>query len=427
MSQTQKELSLLNSSSSENIKSRGLYYGWVIVGTCFFVISITFGAHYSFGIFLNHFRESLRATAASVSGAYSIAVFFYVAFGVPAGWVGDRFGPKITTLLGGVFLGLGLVLTSQVKTVWQLYISYGLVGIGMSPNYSPLMSMISKWFIKRRGLALGITTTGMGAGPLIMAPIASYLIAKTGWRNVYLILASTAALILPASFLLKGSPDQRDKPTERKSPQGNVHPVKPDDRGKLSHTGGFSLGEALKTKVFWLIASIYLMIGLCLHMVMAHVVAYSQRQGLPPLTASAVLSTIGGFSIAGRMIMGLISDWIGRQRALAICMGFEGIMIFWLIGASSPWMFFLFAIVFGFFFGGHVPQMPALVGDNLGLAHMGVILGAASLFWGLGGIIGPVLAGYFVDTTGSYSSAFTVGGLAMLLGSAISLLMERFR
>ena len=115
--------------------------------------------------------------------------------------------------------------------------------------------------------------------------------------------------------------------------------------------------------------------------------------------------------------MGIASDWIGRKKALVICLGAEGIMIFWLIQASSLWMLLLFAVIFGFFYGGHVPQLPALVGETLGLTHMGIILGATSVFWGIGGLIGPVLAGHLVDITGNYSSAFYLGGIAMLLGS----------
>ena len=103
----------------------------------------------------------------------------------------------------------------------------------------------------------------------------------------------------------------------------------------------------------------------------------------------------------------------------------EGLLVLWLITASSVWMFFLFAIVFGFFYGGHVPQLPALVGETLGLEHMGTVLGATSFFWGVGGAIGPYLAGYIVDTTGSYAWAFAVGGLGMLLITATSLVVKK--
>ncbi|MFC1907414.1 MFS transporter [Chloroflexota bacterium] len=113
----------------------------MIVATSFFIISITFGAHFSFGVFINPFRDSFGATSAAISFAYSLAVFIYVFIGVFAGWGVDKYGPKIIILVGGLLLTLGLTLTSQAQTVYQLYLSYGLVGIGMSPTYTPLMTI----------------------------------------------------------------------------------------------------------------------------------------------------------------------------------------------------------------------------------------------------------------------------------------------
>jgi MFS family permease len=142
------------------------------------------------------------------------------------------------------------------------------------------------------------------------------------------------------------------------------------------------------------------------------------------MTAATVLSTITGTSIAGRIIMGMASDWIGRKTALVICVSIEGIMMLWLINASSAWMLFLFAAVYGFCYGGHAPQLPALAGETLGLRHMGAIVGTASFFWGLGGALGTVLAGYAIDITGSYNAAFIIGALAMFLVVAISFILK---
>ncbi len=99
-------------------------------------------------------------------------------------------------------------------------------------------------------------------------------------------------------------------------------------------------------------------------------------------------------------------------------------MILWLISASSPWMLFLFAAIYGFGYGGHAPQLPALAGETLGLRHMGAIVGAASFFWGVGGAFGAVLAGHILDITGSYGSAFIVGAVAMLLVAAMGCFLK---
>lgn len=407
-------------------RSGGFFYGWVIVAAGFLVSFITYGSEFSFSVFLTALRESLDSTTAIVSGAYSLSMFLYMAVGLFAGWCVDRYGPKITTLLGGLFLGSGFLLTSQIDSTWQLYLTYVLIGVGMSPAYSPLMTTITRWFVRRRGLALGIFSAGIGAGPLVLVPLASYLNSIGGWRFAFLVIGSTASLIIVAAFFMKRRPEEVGSPpdgmsyyTENQVPEANTM------KAVSSPSRDLSPKEAIGTRTFWLLASVYLLIGTGIQMVLAHIVAYSQGKGIAPLTAATVVSTLSGVSIAGRIIMGIASDWFGRKRALVLCLGIEGIMILWLIPASASWMFFLFGVVYGFAYGGHVPQIPALVGETFGLAYMGTVLGAAGFFYGVGGAIGPVLAGYIVDITGSYSIAFAVGGMAMLIAAALTYLVKR--
>jgi len=141
---------------------------------------------------------------------------------------------------------------------------------------------------------------------------------------------------------------------------------------------------------------------------------------MSPMMAAMVLSILSGASVVGRITMGMASDWIGRRRALVVCVFTEGAMMLWLIGASNVWMFFLFGVIYGLGYGGHGPQLPALSGETLGLRHMGAILGSLNFFWGIGAAVGPVLAGYLLDVTGNYSSAFILGASGMLIATALS-------
>ena len=414
------------SNSSTTIKrSRGLFYGWIIVTAGFLVSIITYGGGFSFGVFLTPFRESFGWTSAAVSVAYSLSMFFYAGLAIFAGWGVDKYGPKKITMLGGLLLGLGLLLTSRVNTLWQLYVAYGLIGTGMCPAYTPLMTTVSRWFVKRRGLALGVFSTGIGVGPLIAAPLASYLISTSGWRFAYLVLGSAAGLIIAAALLLKRSPEEIGELPYGETYNANIPPPKTKESKVTSEFSEFSLKEALNTKAFWLLASIFLMVGMGMQMVLAHVVAYSMGRGMSPITAATMLSIISGASIAGRVIMGLVSDRIGRKKAFAICVFTEGVMIFWLIGASNAWMLFTFGAIWGFSYGGHSPQFPALIGETFGLRYMGAILGAATFFWGVGSALGPVVAGHILDITGSYSNAFIIGGVVTSLAAAVSFLLKR--
>ena len=402
-----------------------MFYGWVVVATCFLINTIAFGSAYSFGVFLNPLRETFSASSAAVSGAYSLELFLYTGLAVVWGLSVDRYGSRVTTMVGGALLFTGLLLTSRVSALWQLYVTYGLIGMGVSTSYSPLMATVSRWFDRQRGLAIGISSTGLGLGPVIMAPVASYLIAIDSWRFAYFVMAFAAALTIPAALLLKKSPHDTASLPHTGMPDSRVPPTTVKRDGASPETVDLPLKQAFRTRPFWLISLMFLLVGMALQIVIAHIVAYSQLKGISAMTAAAVLSTITGASIAGRIIWGSVSDRIGRKKTLAICVLTEGTMIIWLMGATSAWMLFLFAVIFGFGYGGHATQFPALTGEIFGLRHMGANLGGVVFFWGLGGAFGAAIAGHIFDVTGSYISAFILGAAGMLAAGAITSLVKR--
>ena len=142
------------------------------------------------------------------------------------------------------------------------------------------------------------------------------------------------------------------------------------------------------------------------------------------MTAATIISIISGTSIVGRIAMGTVSDWMGRHKVLAMCVFTQGAMMLWLVGASSVWMFFLFAIVYGLGYGGHGPQLPALAGETLGLRNMGAILGSLNCFWAIGGAVGPIVAGSMIDATGGYNGAFIIGAVAMFIATVLSFMVK---
>jgi MFS family permease len=186
--------------------SKRLYYGWIIVIASFFICVMAYGGSHSFGVFFKFLRDDFGWTSAATSGAFSFYMILQSVLAIPSGWATDKFGPRRIVILGALLLGLGLSLTSQISALWQLYATYGfLMGVGMSVFYSPLLATTSRWFAKRRGLALGIVSAGIGAGTLIMAPLANYLILTHGWRASYLMIGPAIGIIIivGASFLKK--------------------------------------------------------------------------------------------------------------------------------------------------------------------------------------------------------------------------------
>lgn len=397
-----------------------LIHGRIIVIASFIIAVLAYGCIYSFGVFFKSLREDLGWSAAATSGVFSLYLLSYCCFGTLSGWAVDRFGPKIVITIGGIFIGSGFLLTSYVYKLWHIYVYYGLlVGIGMSAIYGPLLVTTSRWIHKRRGLALGIVSSGIGVGNVLLPFLASHLILQYGWRTSYSIMGSLAGggIIILAILLL------RKDPSFRKYMQSNS---KLNVEGHTDIVENYPMMKIFFVQVFWLFAVVYLMVGFGLQMMILHVVPYIVKMfKTSPLIAAGVFSIMGASSIVGRLSMGAMSDFIGRKQALIICVLLEGVAILTFINMASVYAPYIFAVLFGFGFGGHTPQFPGLTGELFGLEKMGSITGLYQIFYGVGGAFGSFLAGVVLDRTDSYSNAFALAGIAMLLAAAFSLKLRR--
>ena len=182
-----------------------LFYGWVVVAAFFIAGTALFGMRASFGVFFKSIESEFNLTRTATSAIVSANNALAGICAIIAGWALDRYGPRIIILLMGLFTGLSLLLTGQTNALWQIFITYSLfLAMGTSAIYAGAMSTVSRWFDKKRGLALGVASMGTGLGPLAMAPFATCLIAEFDWRMAYLIIGLIAWLIvIPLSRLLR--------------------------------------------------------------------------------------------------------------------------------------------------------------------------------------------------------------------------------
>lgn len=272
---------------------------------------------------------------------------------------------------------------------------------------------------------MGIVIAGTGVSGFITPPVVSHLISIYGWRLSYLIMGlAVGSIVISAAMFLREAPQQIGVSSDKRRVSKTVY-----DRNRenimSSNAKSFSFRKALRTKTFWLLGLTQFMVGFGLQMIMVHIIAYVQENfKLSPINAATVLSTIGIASIVGKLVMGAASDRIGKRTALAISTLIEGIMIIGLMN-SNPWTVYIFAGIYGFGYGGHVPQFPALTREFFGLPRMGVILGAATIFYGAGGALGPFLAGHIFDKTGNYVDAFTLGAMAMFLAAGSVVFLKK--
>ncbi len=378
------------------------FYGYVVVALVFLILVVLGGTMYTFGVFFKPLSGEFGWGSAATSGAFSLYMVLRGLFYIATGRLNDRFGPRVVMSGCGFFLGLGYLLMSQASAIWHLYLFYGVViAIGMSGGFVPLTSTVARWFVKRRGLMTGIAVAGIGAGTMIVPPAASWLISNYGWRTSYAVIGFVilAVVISAAQFLRRNSGQMRELPHRHKGVQ---------EESSNLEVAGFSLQEAMGTRQFWLLCAAYFGFGVFLQAIMVHIVPHSTELGISATAAASIFVAIGGLSIVGRVVMGSTSDRIGSKSALIICFILATAALTWLLVAEEMWMFYLFAVVFGFAYGGLVAVQSPLVADLFGLSSHGVIFGVITFILGIGGAVGPVLAGSIFDITGSYNPAFLV-------------------
>ena len=399
----------LNEQSSEN---KGVYYGWIVVAGVFIITAISCGSFYSFGVFFVPVMSEFGWSRSITAGTNSIAGVAY-AISVPLiGLAAEKYGYRVITNITAGCMGIGLILAATVQSVWEMYLYVGVLsGIGACAAIPLPLSMVARWFIKRQGLALGIASAGIGTGAALIPLLTAYLIANFGWRFAFVILGALILLTyIPITFFIIRMP----KPEYVYSFEGDPSLLN-SDQGNTGSNGGLNLIEAIATSQFWYVFSIFAFSILSLAMAMTHVVPHAIDMGITPLTAASLLTILGFCSIIGRLTAGIFSDRIGAKPVLFIGLALQGLTMLWIAGADTLWMFYIFAVLFGVAYGGNLVMVPKLTASIFGAESMGSVYSGISVGDGIGFIIGPVLAGYIYDVSGTYSYSFWLTAFGLLL------------
>jgi MFS family permease len=323
----------------------------------------------------------------------------------------------------GLFVGLSLVLTSWTNALWQLFFTYSLLlAMGTGPVYVVPMSAVSRWFDKKRGLALGLSSMGVGLGTMAMAPFAAYLITNYSWRTAYLIIGLIAwGVVLPLSLLLKRDPSEVGA-----LPDGaRARAGEPRTEASSLQPNRASVRAVLRTRSFRLLALLWFLFAFNIFLVITHLVPHITDIGFTPAQAAFVLSLVGMASIFGRLLMGVVSDRLGRRKAVATCTLIISVCMVWLIYAQDFSSLYLFALVYGFFYSGFGTTSAALVGDTFEVGNIGTVFGLLEIGFGVGAGLGPAIGGLVFDARQDYSIAFMIGALVMLVATVLVTLVRR--
>jgi len=398
-------------------KQPKIFYGYIVVAASFLIYMVMWGTYYTFGIFFEPLLAEFGWTRAMTSGAFSLTFVILGLSGVVIGKLTDRFGPRVVVTACGLFLGLGYLLMSQVSIIWQLYLFYGvIIGFGISGGFIPLVSTVARWFVKRRGMMTGIAVSGLGIGTLVMSPLANWLISTYGWRNSYMIIgiANLVLIILAAQFLRYG-PGQMGQ-----LPYGENE----SEEKRSLQTSGLSLQGVIHSRQFWMLGAALFCFGLSLGAIMVHIAPHAIALGISTAGAAVILAVIGGLNTGGRVTMGITGDRIGNKLAFIISIALISVALFWVLAAKESWMLYLFAVLFGFGYGGIVALVSPVIAEQFGLRAHGVIMGFIMLGATFGNGIGPVVAGHIFDITGSYNLAFLIFAILSVIGLMLMLLLK---
>ncbi len=412
-----------------DVRPSGIFYGWIIVGCAFAILCVAYGIQFSFGVFMPFISADTGWDRGSLSLPYSLYVFVYSALGLIAGRLTDRLGPRIVLIVGAVLLGGGIIMTSRVHALWELYIALGLVAAaGMSAAYVPCNATVVRWFTLKRGLALSITSSGASFGMFIFPPLATGLITAYGWRGAYFILGlvGSAVIILCATFVVR-DPERKRLHPDGLLPQALHPPSATEPRSAMSFEDEWSLADARSTSAFWLLNAIFTLTWLVVFMPMVHIVPFAIDLGIAPFRAAMTISVIGFAGFGGRLAIGAISDWIGRTRTLGLCLILQAASFVGFTLSHGLVLLYPAAALFGFSYGGITALFPALVGDFFGRVAVGAIVGFIFATAGSPAALGPLIAGYIYTATKSYRAAFELSAMLNVAALALLFFLKRPR
>lgn len=391
---------------------RQVFYGWVVVAAAFLTMFTCFGAAYSFPAFFEPLSREFGATRGTVSLVFSAAGFLYFALGAISGRLADRIGPQPVVGFGLACVAAGLFAASFADSLTAIIIFYGVgIGIGVGFAYVPAIGTVQRWFLVKRGQASGWAVAGIGIGTMAAPPAAAYAIEVLDWRGAYVAFGvATLVLGILATALLRASPASMGL-----QPDGAAAPVSTAP----SVPAGLELGQVLRSRIFWLL---YLACGLnCIgtFVPFVHLAPYATDQGLSRTEGVWLVGLIGVGSTLGRFVLGGLADRIGRDRSLALIMLLNGVALAYWSVAQGFAALAIFALVFGLFYGGFVALVPAFTADLFGLRAMSAVLGVLYTSVAFGTLLGPTLAGWVFDSTGSYTWPI----LICTVGCVVSALM----
>ncbi len=402
------------------------FYGWIILAVGALGIFISGpGQTFSVSIFVDHIIADLDLSRSTISGLYTAGSLTAGAAVVFVGRLLDRYGARVMLTVICILFGLAAVWMSSVDTALKLYIGFALIrALGQGSLTMVPTTLIATWFIRRRGRATAIGAVGGAIGSAVFPILIHHLIAQEGWRNAWMVLAFIiwGVLLLLAVLLVRRSPEAVGL---RPDGEPAVQSERVGDAG-TGYTPEFSLtlGQALRTRSFWLLmfagsAQPFIVTALTFH----HVSLLAAR-GIPSAVAASVFSVFAAMQIAGTFAAGFMADRFANRRVLALGQGLLLATLLWTFAISTTWQAYVYGALLGASSGFLITTMAVIWPNYYGRQHLGSIRGITTASMVVFAALGPLPIGRIFDLTGSYSTAILIF-LALPVACAIAALLAR--
>ena len=398
-----------------------IFYGWIVAGAAFLAWAISIGPRQAFSVFLLAFLQDFGWSRSLTAAAFSVHMASYALGGCALGLLLDRIGPRRVIAWSTGAWVLILILCSRIDRLWHLYLIFGVLG-GVATSGLAFVSnntLLSRWFVRHRGLATGIAQAGVPFGTAVFGVLAQLGIASIGWRGTYvgfgLFVAGTALpLVL---FFLRDDPQAMGLTPDGvpASPPGAQASPAASTRIDLFTGSGYPGG-------YWTVFGANILRGMTMYAILIHQVAYLVDTGFTRMAAASFYSLSSILAVPAGLAAGLISDRLGRPRTYAVIaslyvIGYASLL---LVRDSSQLVFLgLFILASGMAMGANSPVFAALLTDRLQGPRLGYLLGLQNIGFGAGAMLGPLLAGILFDRLGSYTLAFSLMGFSIVLSSLI--------
>lgn len=406
-----------------------VFYGWYVLAASFAILFFNAGVRFLIGVLMKPMLAEFGWSRSSISGAIFLNTAVYALSVIVVGRLYDKYGPKWVIVGSSVLFAAGYMLMAGVQSLWGLMLSYGvLAGAGFGGTTAPIFgAIISKWFERRRGLAVSLGMAGSCLGQFLLLPPFTSISTSVGWRatSFWLGAASLALNTLLTLVAIRSDPEAMGEVPFGSAQDGGGGLVSRSQAAAQSE--GLTLREAMRTRSLWLFTIAMFVCGGGDFLITTHLVAVVTDYGIATSTAASMLAWFGLMSLAGILLAGPASDAIGDRRPIAITFALRVALFVMILLFRGEVPFWIFSLGFGLTFLVTAPLTPTLAGRLFGFANIGVISGFITTVHHVGGGLWAYLGGVIYDGTGGYSAAFAVSAGLAAVAVASTLLVREVR